>query len=148
MLPVLQRGVVRCFWGWRGLDCPKMKSMVMQKKLRKVIAYVARVQDFSLKGPSPKGQGHGSLDAALLRWFKTIPGVGSEVRHRSAVHLVCKFLQYKSIYCCVGRRFCSSIEILYVYVRDGGFYAPTMPRNLLTSPGNPSLQAYKPLWSV
>lgn len=49
--------------------------MVMQKKLRKAVSYVARVQNFSLGGPAPKG----TLDFHLLRWFRTIPGVGSEV---------------------------------------------------------------------
>lgn len=61
---------------WRALT---LKSMVMQKKLRKVISYVARVQDLSLKGPPLKGKG--SMDAALLRWFRAIPGVGSEVNY-------------------------------------------------------------------
>eukprot|EP00752_Nemacystus_decipiens_P018709 g16773.t1 len=53
-----------------------IQSMVMQKKLRKVISYVARVQDLSLKGPPPKGKE--SMDTAVLKWFRSIPGVGSE----------------------------------------------------------------------
>lgn len=58
-----------------------LQSMVMQKKLRKAISYVARVQSFHLPrdGPSPKG----TMDAALLKWFRAIPGVGSEVCHVS-----------------------------------------------------------------
>lgn len=51
------------------------QSMVMQKKLRKAISYVARVQSFSWSGPASKG----TMDCRLLKWFRTIPGVGSEV---------------------------------------------------------------------
>lgn len=62
--------------------CPIIpQSMVMQKKLRKVISYVARIQDFPLKGTS-RSKGRKStitMDAALLKWFRTIPGVSSEV---------------------------------------------------------------------
>lgn len=58
-----------------GLDSLILQSMVMQKKLRKVISYVSRVQYLPLEGPSPKG----TLDVALLKCFRTIPGVGSEV---------------------------------------------------------------------
>lgn len=57
------------------LDSSILQSMVMQKKLRKVISYVSRVQYLPLEGPSPKG----TLDAAVLKWFRSIPGVGSEV---------------------------------------------------------------------
>lgn len=53
--------------------------MVMQKKLRKVISYVARIQDFPLKGPALKGP-HRTMDACVLKWFRSIPGVGAEVR--------------------------------------------------------------------
>lgn len=55
--------------------CSLSQSMVMQKKLRKAISYVARVQSFSLSGPAPKE----TMDCLLLKWFRTIPGVGSEV---------------------------------------------------------------------
>ena len=54
-----------------------LQSMVMQKKLRKVISYVARIQDIPMKGPYPKNLG--TVDAALLKWFRGIPGVGCEV---------------------------------------------------------------------
>ncbi|CAM9355466.1 unnamed protein product [Ectocarpus fasciculatus] len=62
-----------------------IQSMVMQKKLRKVISYVARIQDFyfSLDGPSRSSRSEGgistsTMDAAILKWFRTIPGVTSE----------------------------------------------------------------------
>lgn len=51
------------------------QSMVMQKKLRKAVSYVARVQSFSFSGPASKG----TMDCHLLKWFRSIPGVGSEV---------------------------------------------------------------------
>ncbi|CAM9582526.1 unnamed protein product, partial [Laminaria digitata] len=51
-----------------------VQSMVMQKKLRKAISYVARVQSFSFSGPASKG----TMDYRLLKWFRTIPGVGSQ----------------------------------------------------------------------
>ncbi|CAM9957871.1 unnamed protein product [Scytosiphon promiscuus] len=54
-----------------------IQSMVMQKKLRKVISYVARIQDFPFKGPPRKGAQR-TMDACVLKWFRTIPGVGAE----------------------------------------------------------------------
>ncbi|CAM9719659.1 unnamed protein product [Pylaiella littoralis] len=51
-----------------------IQAMVKQKKLRKVISYVARAQDFPLTGRFPKG----TMDTALLKWFRMIPGVTSE----------------------------------------------------------------------
>lgn len=59
----------------RGSVCSLSQSMVMQKKLRKAISYVARVQSFSFSGPASKG----TMDYRLLKWFRTIPGVGSQV---------------------------------------------------------------------
>ncbi len=67
----------RLLLAWTRLDSFTLQSMVMQKKLRKVISYVSRVQYLPLEGPSPKG----TLDVALLKCFRTIPGVGSEVGH-------------------------------------------------------------------
>ncbi|CAN0480727.1 unnamed protein product, partial [Ectocarpus sp. 12 AP-2014] len=55
-----------------------IQSMVMQKKLRKVISYVARIQDLPLKGPSRSKGRKDTMDAALLKWFRAIPGVSSE----------------------------------------------------------------------
>ncbi|CAM9488583.1 unnamed protein product [Ectocarpus sp. 4 AP-2014] len=55
-----------------------IQSMVMQKKLRKVISYVARIQDLPLKGPSRSKGRKNTMDAALLKWFRAIPGVSSE----------------------------------------------------------------------
>lgn len=49
--------------------------MVMQKKLRKAISYVSRIQYIKLEGKAAKV----SLDVHLLKCFRTIPGVGSDV---------------------------------------------------------------------
>lgn len=51
------------------------QSMVMQKKLRKAISYVSRIQYIKLEGKAAKV----SLDVHLLKCFRTIPGVGSDV---------------------------------------------------------------------